>query len=316
MLFSLRPVSTILVVEEDEVTLQLVRVNLERASLRVIATRTGADGIQSARHLPPDLVICNASLPDMDGVQFCRMMLDDNRTRPVPIMLMADQAQPRQIVEALEIGADDYLCKPFDYAELVARAKAHIRRAQLKPAINPLSGLPGNLIIEQEIRRLTGPNAAPFAVLYIDLNNFKSYNDVYGFPAGDEVLRLLANVITSAVTELGNPNDLVGHVGGDDFVSLSTPDRADAVAQRIIADFDRQVPELYTPLDRRRGYITAKDRQGIIRKFPLVGVVIAIVHNEHRPITSHWEVGEIGAELKSFAKTRGGSSYVRDKRRA
>jgi GGDEF domain-containing protein len=129
------------------------------------------------------------------------------------------------------------------------------------------------------------------------------------------MLRALANAVSGAVLEMGNAPDLVGHIGGDDFIVVSTPDRSDAIAQRIIADFDRQVPELYTPVDRRRGYITAKDRQGMIRKFPMVGVVIAVVHNEHRPISSHWEVGEIGAELKAFAKTRGGSVYVKDKRR-
>jgi diguanylate cyclase (GGDEF)-like protein len=198
---------------------------------------------------------------------------------------------------------------------LVARVRAHIRRAQLKPALNPLTGLPGNLIIEQEIRRLTALGGSPFAVLYLDLNHFKSYNDVYGFPAGDEAIRLLASVITAAVAEAGDPSDLVGHVGGDDFVVITMPGNAEAIAQHIIADFDRQAPELYTPLDRQRGYITAKDRQGMLRKFPLLSVVIAIVHNEHRPITSHWEVGELGAELKQYAKTRGGSVYVKDQRR-
>lgn len=304
-----------LVIEDDEITQRLVRVNLERAGFNVMVARSGAEGLEAARHQPPDLIISDAYLPDMDGHHLCRLMLEESRTRHIPIMLISSQSNTQLVTEALESGADDYLVKPFDFRELVARTRAHIRRAQLKPALNPLSGLPGNLIIEQEIRRLTEPNAGPFAVLYIDLNNFKSYNDVYGFPAGDEALRLLADVIVNAIDELGNPSDLVGHLGGDDFIVTSTPDRSDAIAQRIIADFDRQVPELYTPIDRRRGYITAKDRQGIIRKFPLLGVVIAIVHNEHRPIASHWEVGELGAELKHYAKSRGGSAYVKDKRR-
>lgn len=310
-----RPASPVLVIEDDDITLRLLRVNLERAGFRILVAHTGAEGLDLARQQPPDLILSDAYLPDMDSHHLCRMLLEDTRTRHIPIMLISGQTRPEHILSALDSGADDYLIKPFDHDELIARARAHIRRAQLKPALNPLSGLPGNLIIEQEIRRLTEPNGPLFAVLYIDLNNFKAYNDVYGFPAGDEALRLLANVITVSVIDLGNPPDLVGHIGGDDFVAITTPDRADAIAQRIIADFDRQVPDLYTPIDRRRGYITAKDRQGIIRKFPLLGVVIAIVHNEHRPINSHWEVGELGAELKHFAKSRGGSAYVRDKRR-
>ncbi|MBP7694044.1 MAG: hypothetical protein KA764_19130, partial [Anaerolineales bacterium] len=118
-----------------------------------------------------------------------------------------------------------------------------------------------------------------------------------------------------AAAEAGDPGDLVGHVGGDDFVVITTPPNAELIAQRIITDFDRQAPELYTPADRHRGYLTAKDRQGMLRKFPLLSVVIAIVHNELRPVTSHWEVGELGAELKHFAKARGGSLYLKDQRR-
>jgi diguanylate cyclase (GGDEF)-like protein len=309
--------NTLLVIEDDDITQRLIRVNMERAGFRVMTARTGAEGLHLARQHTPDLVITASHLADMDGPHICRALVEESRTRHIPILFISGHTRAEQILQALDSGADDYLLKPFDYREMAARVRAHIRRAQLKPAVNPLSGLPGNLIIEQEIRRLTesGYGAAPFAVLYIDLNNFKSYNDVYGFPAGDEMLRLLAQCITEAATEMGNESDLIGHIGGDDFVVVSTPDRADAIAQHLIADFDRQVPELYTPVDRRRGYITAKDRQGMLRKFPMVGVIIAIVHNEHRPITSHWEVGEVGAELKAFAKTRGGSVYVKDKRR-
>ena len=308
------PASTVLVIDEDEVALRLLRVHLERAGFRVQIARTGAEGVRLAQQQPPALVIMGALLPDLSGLQICRLLAEESRTRHIPLMLLAGQARMPAVLEALENGADDVLTQPFDYRELVARVRAHIRRAQLKPALNPLTGLAGNLIIEQEIRRLATAGG-PFAVLYLDLNHFKSYNDVYGFPAGDEAIRLLAGVIATAVAEAGDPGDLVGHVGGDDFVVITTPANAEAIAQRIIADFDRQAPELYTPLDRQRGYITAKDRQGMLRKFPILSVVIANVHNEHRPISSHWEVGELGAELKQYAKTRGGSVYVKDQRR-
>src|SRR6185436_15599936 len=108
--------------------------------------------------------------------------------------------------------------------------------------------------------------------------------------------------------EQGNPGDFVGHVGGDDFVLITTPIKAEMLAEQIINDFDRAVPSLYNPVDRQRKYITAKDRQGLIKKFPLLGVAIAIVHNEYRPITSHWEIGEIGAEIKHHAKAHASSA--------
>jgi diguanylate cyclase (GGDEF)-like protein len=309
------PASTLVLIDDDEVTLRLLKVNLERAGFAVLLARTAAEGLELVRQNTPDLVLTDALLPDMSGRQLCTQLSESSRTRHIPVILMTSQRSGPEVVGALEAGADDCLAKPLDYAEVTARVRAHIRRAQLKPALNPLTGLPGNLIIEHEVRGLVQPGHGLFAVLYADFNHFKSYNDVYGFPAGDEAIRMFAGVLTRAVAELGNPADLVGHVGGDDFVVLTTPDRCDAIAQRVIADFDRAAPQLYNPADRRRGYLTARDRQGMIKKFPLLGVAISIVHNQHHPVNSHWEIGEIGAELKRFAKTRGGSAYVKDQRR-
>jgi len=305
----------VLVIDDDEVNLRLLKVSLERRGYTVVLARSGGEGLQAAHQNPPELILSDSLLPDMDGLQLCRRLVDDSRTRHIPIILMSSRSTTQSIVAALEAGADDYVVKPLDHHEVAARIHAHIRRAHLKPALNPLTGLPGNLIIEQEIRRLTAPGHGLFAVLYTDLNHFKAYNDVYGFPAGDEAIRLLARLLTVAVNELGNPTDLVGHVGGDDFVITTTPDRCDALAQRMIADFDRLAPELYTPADRRRGYLTTKDRQGLIKKFPLLSIAIAIVHNQYHAVTSHWEIGELGAELKQFAKGRRGSAYVKDQRR-
>ncbi len=306
---------TVLVIDDDEVSLRLLKVNLERSGYVVLPARTAKDGVEAARYHSPDLVLSDALLPDSNGLQVCNRLVEDSRTRHIPVIIMSSQSGSKDVTATLEAGADDYLVKPLNFQEVIARVRAHIRRAQLKPALNPLTGLPGNLIIEQEIRRLTTPGHGLFAVLYTDLNHFKAYNDVYGFPAGDDAIRLVARVLTTTVSEVGNPTDFVGHVGGDDFVVITSPDRCDALAQRIITDFDRQVPDLYTPADRRRGYLTTKDRQGMIKKFPLLSLSIAIVHNQHHLVTSHWEIGELGAELKQYAKARGGSAYVKDQRR-
>src|SRR5712692_3462055 len=310
----LNSAGTLLLIDDDEVTLRLLKVNLERSGYALELTRTAAEGLAYARQNSPDLILTDALLPDMEGLEVCRQLMKSSQTRHIPVILMSSRGG-REVVAALEAGADDFLIKPLDYAQVTARVRADIRRAQLKPAMNPLTGLPGNLIIDHEIRRLATPGHALFAVLYADFNQFKAYNDVYGFPAGDEAIRLLAKVLTEAVSEIGNPTDFVGHVGGDDFVVITTPDRGDAIAQRVIADFDRAAPRLYNPGDRRRGYLMAKDRQGLMKKMPLLGVAIAIVHNQHHPISSHWEIGELGAELKRFAKAHSGSAYVKDQRR-
>jgi diguanylate cyclase (GGDEF)-like protein len=305
----------ILVIDDDEVVLRLLRAHLEQAGYAVRLARAGQVGLASARLQPPDLIISAAELPDLAQGQICRLLADDTQTRHIPLILTSLRRHRDDLLTALEAGADDYLPKPLDFAEVAARTHALIRRARLKPALSPLTGLPGNLIIEHEIRQLVTPGHGLFAVVYADLNNFKAYNDVYGFPAGDEVIRLLARLLSATVAEHGNPTDFVGHVGGDDFVALSTPDRCDTIAQSLILAFDRQVPELYTPADRRKGYITAKDRQGFIKKIPLMGVAVAIVHNQYRPISNHWEIGELGAELKHAAKMHNGSAYTKDQRR-
>ena len=315
MAVSASALGNILVIDDDEVVLRLLKIHLEQGGYTVGLARTSQEGLATAHRQPPDLIISQAQFPDLGHGSICRLLAEDSQTRHIPVLLTSTRRRRQDVLSALEAGADDYLTKPLDFQEVVAHAQALIRRAQLKPALSPLTGLPGNLIIEQEIRRLVMPGQGLFAVLYFDLNHFKAYNDVYGFPAGDEALRRLARLLSAVVTELGNPTDLVGHIGGDDFVVLSTPDRSDAIAQRLIADFDRQAPELYTPADRRKGYITTKDRQGIIKKIPLLSVAIAIVHNQHRPITNHWEIGELGAELKHAAKTHSGSAYVKDQRR-
>jgi PleD family two-component response regulator len=313
---SVSSAGTLLVIDDDEVMLRLLKVNLERSGYVVMLARTGSQGLDLVRQGAADLVLTDANLPDMYATDICEVLLESSRTRHIPVLIMSSQTASREVVAALDAGADDYLRKPLDYAEVLARVRAHMRRSQLKPAMNPLTGLPGNLIIEHEIRRLVTPGHGSFAVLYADFNHFKAYNDVYGFPAGDDAIRLLARVLTEVVVEAGNPGDFLGHVGGDDFVVITTPDRCDDVAQRIIADFDRQAPRLYNPADRHRGYLTARDRQGMIKKYPLLSVAVAIVHNQHHPIASHWEIGELGAELKRYAKTRTGSVYVKDQRRA
>lgn len=305
---------TVLIVDDDEVALRLMRVHLERAGFHVQVARGGADGVRLAFQQPPALVICGALLPDMSGLRVCQRLAEENRTRHIPLILFASQPRMAAILEALDGGADDVLVQPIDYRELVARVRAHIRRAHLKPALNPLTGLAGNLIIEREIRRVTEAAGSPFAVLYIDLNNFKSYNDVYGFPAGDEAIRLLAGLISTAAAEAGDPGDLVGHVGGDDFVVILPAEKAEDVSREIIKRFDTAVPDLYDPEDKARGYILGKTRQGEPAQFPFVGIALAIVSNGDRRFSHPGEISSMASELKSYAKSFGKSAFVMDRR--
>jgi diguanylate cyclase (GGDEF)-like protein len=189
-----------------------------------------------------------------------------------------------------------------------------LRRSARDLDANPLTRLPGNVSIINEIQGRIDKKEA-FAVCYIDLDKFKVFNDKHGFEKGDEVIKNTARILINSVQEKGMPQDFIGHIGGDDFVVVTTPDKAEGLCKNIIHNFDLMVPNLYTKQDKERGYIVAKDRQEKMRKIPFLSISIGIVTNEKREIKHVAEVAEIGAELKEYAKSLFGSNYVTERRK-
>lgn len=204
-----------------------------------------------------------------------------------------------------------YLCKPFEPLELLARLRALLRRIQHKRYINPLSGLSGNPAIEKEIKaRIIAKRI--FAVLYLDIDNFKAYNDTYGFLQGDEVIKFLTELLITTVQTEGNPDDFLGHIGGDDFIAITTPERVDKICKNLIVLFDQGIHKFYSKEDSKQGFVVTVDRRGREQIFRIMSLSIAVVSNEYRPIENHWIVGEIAAELKKIAKTFPGNVFVKD----
>jgi diguanylate cyclase (GGDEF)-like protein len=253
-------------------------------------------------------------IPKMDGRQVCRLVKKDLLLRHLPIIMVTGKGDINDKVDGIDAGADDYVVKPFEPKELLARIRMILRRTERDLEANPLTRLPGNVSIINELQRRLD-NQALFAVCYIDLDKFKSYNDKYGFEHGDEVIRETARVILKVAQEKGNPEDFVGHIGGDDYVIITTPVAADKICQGIIDDFEKKVPYFYNETDRKKGFIIAHDRQGTEQKIPLLSVSIGVVTNEFRKIEHVAQVGEIGAELKALAKSMERSNYIRDKRK-
>lgn len=180
-------------------------------------------------------------------------------------------------------------------------------------SLNPVTKLVGGWALQAHVeqRLRAGEN---FAFLYLDIDNFKAYNDVYGFAQGDVVIKLLASAITAAVNAHGNPGDLAAHIGGDDFAVLTTPDKARAIADRVIAAFDRDVPSLYTQEHRQRGGLAVRDRRGELVTYPLMTLSVPAVVTSRRPVRSYRELSDIVAELKAYAKSAPGSAYVEERR--
>ena len=229
----------------------------------------------------------------------------------VPILIVTGRGNLDDKINGLEMGANDYLVKPFEISELVARVDATLRHSSLNLESNPLTRLPGNGVIEHSMRSAI-ESGKTFSVLFIDLNEFKAYNDYYGFHRGDEVIHRTAEILVESV-EKGRT--VVGHIGGDDFLILTEEEDAEALCQRIIRKFEGVKKEFYEPRNLEAGFIMTRDRQGQLRSFSLLSIAIGVVSNQARSLSSVGEVAAIGAEVKRLAKRQNGSSFIIDRRK-
>ena len=304
----------ILVVDDDRNLRKIITTNLELAGYDVTAASSGVEAMQILEDLQPDLVLLDVMMPAMDGYETTRRIRKHPTNSHVPIILLTAKGEVEDKVQGFDAGADDYITKPFGPQEMLARVRAKIRRVTVDSSLSPLTRLPGNLAIEAELKGRI-EQGGPFAVLYEDLDNFKAFNDVYGFTHGDEAIQLVASTTVDAVRRRGNEDDFVGHIGGDDFLVVTSPERSEEIAREIIAQFDPDIRKLYNAQDLRMGYIETRDRRGTLNRYPVMSLSIAIVTNENRPLDNYAQIGEAAAELKRYAKQLGGSVYVKDKRR-
>jgi PleD family two-component response regulator len=253
----------------------------------------------------------DVQLPDGDGFQLLEGLQAERGAEPFAAVFLTARGEISDKTRGLRLGADDYLTKPFDAQELVARIDGVLRRREAALHASPMTRLPGNRAIEREVdRRLQAQ--IPFALSYLDLDNLKAFNDTYGYAKADGVVLQTARILSDVLAAHGGEEAFLGHVGGDDFVILTVPDRADRVCKEAIAAFDRVIPLYYDREDRERGYIEAKDRFGTRRRFPILSLSIATVMVTAGRFRQHAEVARVAAELKQRAKRVPGSVHLVD----
>jgi diguanylate cyclase (GGDEF)-like protein len=305
----------ILVVDDDPDIARFVEVNLRSAGYDVAVAGDGEEALEKAGEMRPDLVLLDVMMPRIDGFEVAQRLRKNPQTANTSIIMLTAKALSADKVTGLQAGADDYIIKPFDPIELLARVKGTLRRAKEMRNLSPLTGLPGNIRIQEEIERQVR-DGRPFAVLYCDLDHFKTYNDQKGFVRGDRLIQSTAKIIQDAVETNDGSQGFVGHVGGDDFVAIVDPESAEKVARSICERFDVVRAEYYDPEDLERGFVRMEDRKGVLQDIPLVGVSVGIASSSRRAFAHYGEAVAVATEMKQFAKREPGSTYAIDQRTA
>ncbi|GIF99860.1 hypothetical protein Cci01nite_49540 [Catellatospora citrea] len=303
----------ILVVDDDPDIVRVVEVNLRLHGFDVMSAHSGPEALALLEHRRPDLALVDLMMPEMDGLELTRRLRADPMVTALPIIVLTAKALTSDKVAGLAAGADDYIVKPFDTSELIARVRATLRRNQEAREVSPLTGLAGNTRILREIadRLKTGDD---YAVCYVDIDRFKSVNDVYGFGRGDQFISALARSMRRATVSVGLPPAFLGHVGGDDFVVVCHPSQVQEITSYAIYDFQRASDALYDPIDSARGYLEVVDRRGVVFEVNLVTLSIGVALSTSRVFGHPGEVVAVASEMKAAAKKNKGNYVALDQR--
>jgi PleD family two-component response regulator len=265
----------ILVVEDDVDISNMLRIYFDSQGYEVWVAARGQEALDTCRRKLPNIIVLDIMLPDIDGYEVCRRLRGNLRTSHIPILFLTQRDERSDKIAGLELGADDYITKPFDIEELKWRVQNALRRATYESLTSPTTGLPSGKLIEEQLKNLMRRNG--WTILYVGINDFEPFNEVQGFVAGDDVLRFVAMLLTEVVDELGTPNDFIGHVGGDDFILITTAEKAPLLRDTLIERFDAQVGTFYPFRDREKGFMAVVEADGTETEVSLMSLAIGLV---------------------------------------
>lgn len=306
----------ILVADDEEGVRKMIRRALAPYPYQVLSAKDGVEAVDIATKSEPSLIILDVEMPGKNGWAVLKDLRSKLQCRMIPVIMLTGRGTLIDKVAGLSMGADDFITKPFLIEELIARIEALLRRARRDLGANPLTHLPGSPAIAEEVaRRLSA--GKPFAISYADIDRFKSFNDTYGYARGDQVILDTADILLECVRAMGDPDDLVAHVGGDDFVVISRDETSEKIAAEAVRRFDRDVASHYDLADAARGYVVTCDRQGDERRFALLSLSIGIATNEKNELGNYDKAVEIATGIKQYLKSltgRRGSSFLKNNR--
>ena len=306
-------VQEIYIIDDDDSSIVIFRELFKNdPEYKFISVKT--EQIDIALKNIPALIVINEDAIDRDVVELCRKIRKDEDNTITPVIIVSSKSSREHRVRILQESVEYFIKKPVDEQYLYYTVKNLNRLLSSNRRVSPLTGLPGNVQIHAELKKRILRQES-FSVLYLDLDNFKAYNDVYGFLKGDEIIEFTAETIINSIHREVLENTFVGHIGGDDFVAIVPGTNCEKLCQNILAHFDQNVKRYFTEGDLEKGYIEVANRKGIIEQFPLtslsIGVVVADVGRFHNIL----EIGEVGAQVKHAAKSVMGSSYAVDRRK-
>jgi len=290
-----------MIVEDDSDISNMLRIYFQSQGYDVAVAQRGEDALEMCRQQLPHIIVLDIMLPDMDGYDVCRNLRGNLRTSHIPIVFLTQKDERSDKILGLELGADDYITKPFDLEELKLRVKNAMARAQYESLTNPATSLPSGRLIEDQLRQLMRRD--DWGIIYVGIQGFGAFKDGYGFVAGQEVLRFTAMVLGRTVDSVGTPNDFIGHVGGDEFIVVAKKEFVAPIVEDLKKRFNAEVGTHYEWSVRQQGYLIVRDDAGNEKKVDLMSLFIGVVTVDDGPFYDIREITEAAASARREGQT-------------
>ena len=286
----------LLVVEDDNDIANMLKIYFGGMDYEVDVAPRGGLALEKTRTVLPHLIVLDIMLPDIDGYEVCRTLRTNTRTSHIPVIFLTQKDERSDKLQGLELGADDYITKPFDIEELKLRVQGAIRRSERESLTDPRSGLPAGRLIEEQLRRII--RQEDWALLDLRINHFEPFRDVYGFVAGDDVLRFTAMLLSEVVDEMGASSDFIGHAGGDNFIIITKNESMIPLRDRIKSRFAEEVQTHYNFMDRQQGFIQVPKPEGGTMQVPFMTLAVGAVSPAQQSFSDIREITELAAEAR------------------